>query len=118
MLEVKIPQNVTDMISKSIDEMAKATSRVLEGFLCEYCEVKGIKEKELKERLAIAHGTDGSVSVMEGNAALLRRSLVRTNIEGQSITCSFFLAEKDKYPKTLKAIQELKHKNYQQRRAV
>ena len=113
MLELKIPQNVTDMVSKSIDEMAKATSRVLEGFLCEYCEVKGIEEKELKEHLVLEHHPDGSLDVKEGEMVLFRWSALKIEKENDKFTAvgSFFLLEKERFPKTLKAIQELKHKN-------
>ena len=109
MVEIKIPQNVTDMVNKSIDEMAKATSQVLNDFLCEYCEVKGIKEEELREHLSLEYPTDSSVHIVENGRVLLRQSLAtfREGKEKYYITCSFFLGEKNKYPKTLQKIQQL-----------
>lgn len=109
MLETKIPQKEADMVNKSIDEMAKATSQVLNDFLCEYCEVKGIKEKELKEHLILEYLADGSIHIVENGRVLLRQSLVtfRESKEKSCIACSFFLWEKNKYPKTLQKIQLL-----------
>ena len=109
----EIPQNVTDMVNKSIADMAKATSQVLENFLCEYCEVKGIEEKELKEHLVLGHHPDGSLDVKEGEMVLFRWSALKIAKENDKFTAvgNFFLLEKKKFPKTLKAIQELKHKN-------
>lgn len=104
---LEIPQNVTDMVNKSIDEMAKATSQVLNDFLCEYCEVKGIREKELKEHLILEYLDDGSVHIVENGRVLFRQSLVtiREDEKKAHLTCSFFLGDKSRYPKTLQKIQ-------------
>ena len=109
----EIPQNVTDMINKSIADMAKATSQVLENFLCEYCEVKGITENELNDHLIIGNHPDGSLDVKEGELVLFRRAAFQSKQDNDKfmLTCDFFLLEKERFPKTLKTIQDLNHKN-------
>ena len=113
MLENLIPQNETDMVSKSIEAMASASSQILNSFLCEYCEVKGIKEDELKEHLEVVHNPlKGILLVKEGEVEVLRETFSGLKEkEGQySLNYDIYLMDKEKYPKTLSFIREVKEK--------
>lgn len=113
MVENLIPQNETDMVSKSIEEMASASSQILSSFLCEYCEVKGIKEDELKEHLEVVHNPlKGVLLVREGTVEVLRETFSGLKQEEgkYSLNYDIYLMDKGQYPKTLSFIKDIKEK--------
>jgi len=113
MVENLIPQNETGMVSKSIEEMALATSQVLNNFLCEYCEVKGIKEVELNEHLSVIHNPlKGILVVKEGETELFREvfSGLKQEEGKYSLNYDIYLIDKALFPKTLSFIKEVKEK--------
>ena len=89
--------------------MANVTSRILDIFLCEYCEVKGIKEDELKEHLALVHNPiKGALVVKEGEKELFRTVLSgMKQAEGEcSLNYDIYLMDKVMFPKTSSLIKE------------
>lgn len=113
MVEKLIPQNETGMVSKSIEEMALATSQILNSFLCEYCEVNGIKEDELKNHLEVVHNPlKGILLVREGDVEVLRETFSGLKQEegNYSLNYDIYLMDKEQYPKTLSFIKEVKEK--------
>ena len=110
-----IPQNTTDMVNKSMEEMAKATSQLTECFLCEYCEVKGIKETELKKCLTAESTPNGSFAIKENGIALFRTILngIKESEGKYTLNCDVYLLDKGRFPKTSQEIQKQNHSRNQ-----
>ena len=108
-----IPQNLTDMVSNSIGEMAKVTSQALDVFLCEYCEVKKIPESKLKDYVTL-----GTTKVTDANSLLavkeIESDVVLFRVTSMSVDegCSgnlyydFYLSDKERFPKTYSFIKK------------
>ena len=113
MVENLIPQNETAMICKSIEEMASVTSQVLNKFLCEYCEVNGIKEEDLKKHLEVVHNPlKGVLIVKEGDVEVFREifSGLKQEETKYSLNYDIYISNKSTYPKTLSFIKEFREK--------
>ena len=108
---MEIPHNGTDMVCRSIEEMASATSQVLNKFLCEYCEVKGIKEEELRNHLEVVHNPlKGILLVKEGDMEVFREvfSGLKAGEDSYSLNYDIYIMDKLAYPKTLSFIKEVR----------
>lgn len=109
-----------EMHMKTVEEIAKMQTRLLETYLFEYCEVNKIAEDELRGMLHIGHfPVDHMVVVMNVNdprdikIGLIYHSDFKpgtTEIHQYFEICGEYISEKDKYPKTTKFLEKLNNK--------
>lgn len=91
---------------KVSNDILKKQVKFVETYLLEFCEVNGVQESELKNHLVVASCVPDS-SIMAINADDQRdvKFGVKSNTDSFEIFGEF-LDCKDKFPKTLKLIEE------------
>lgn len=87
-------------------DILKKQVKLVETYLLEFCEVNGIKENELKNHLVVASCVPGN-SIMVINLDDKRDIKFGVNWGASSFEVfGEFLEHKDKFPKTIKLIEE------------
>lgn len=89
-----------------MEKAANATSQALEVFLNEYCELKGIEEKDLKQYLVLFQDKRGTI-VKEGDNEVFRETHNRSHTE-ELFSIDIYLRDKMLYPKTFLFLHKLK----------
>lgn len=109
-----------EMQTKTVEEIAKMQTKLLETYLFEYCEVNKIAEDELRGMLQIGNfPVDNMVAVVNVDdprdikIGLIYHSDFKsgtTEIHQYFEVCGEYISEKDKYPKTTKFLESLNTK--------
>lgn len=103
-----LQNNLIDDVMKK-NEIAKVQTSIIECYLMEYCEVNGVKETDLNERLSLFTTADYSVEVIGGEDTSDVKIGVRYSCEDSKHILTIYgecLSETEKYPKTFNLLEK------------
>lgn len=103
-------EQLKDCIMKISNNILKRRVKLVETYLLEFCEVNGVQESEIKNHLAVASCVpDNSILVINSDDQRDIKFGVKLGVtkDGSSFEVfGEFLEHKDKFPKTVKLIEE------------